>query len=622
MTLARRGTVVYPPPAIDFTVVVDPDGNEGDVRTIADAVALLPSQGGRIILREGTHNVSATITIDKPVQIEGPLLSETNTLADLQSTNAVIQVAAGIKAFTLTDRWTFTIQDVNILGTGAANETIITRPSGAAPSIYFRRCSIQDFEKVVEIIAGSPGPVTFEDCENITPNSTNPNCYLVDNQTGSGYEVRMLHSRVFNNGSGRWGFNGRLGSLIAHESTVSFIGGAGTSQGFNLFGYNSAFVAGATQVIVRGFDLWDCTLSGDDIQMEGLGITFEPSVMIGGNWGGGVSTGRLTIGSQTSGAVATARGNILLKGVNFIISSGLAPDGPLFIANDAQNITVEDCSFTQASGAAAFTEYIDIGTGCIDVRLAGNSLLTGFGSTWPADFILTASPVKVDRTYIPAAATSRLYGVTGAGQIIADNENTQTLNTSTALDDTHFTTLIDASGGTVTLTLPAANKYRHKLYRIKLISVVAAPYLTNTVIINASGGALIDGGSQYNRLKQQYDEVTLLSDGTNWNVVAERVSELVTSTPIRTETAALFVVANAGTLLADATAAPQTARLGSPASTFGNEYTIKKIDATANTVTVQPGTPGPLIDGAPNYVLTTQYQSITVKSDGSNWWII
>lgn len=53
----------------------------------------------------------------------------------------------------------------------------------------------------------------------------------------------------------------------------------------------------------------------------------------------------------------------------------------------------------------------------------------------------------------------------------------------------------------------------------------------------------------------------------------------------------------------------------------GHQFDIKKIDATANTVTVYPGA-GVTIDGATTYVLTVQYQSITIKSDGSNWFII
>jgi len=53
------------------------------------------------------------------------------------------------------------------------------------------------------------------------------------------------------------------------------------------------------------------------------------------------------------------------------------------------------------------------------------------------------------------------------------------------------------------------------------------------------------------------------------------------------------------------------------------QFHIKKIDSTANTVSIEPDDPGPeLIDGAVQAVISTQYDSITVVSDGSNWFII
>jgi len=52
-------------------------------------------------------------------------------------------------------------------------------------------------------------------------------------------------------------------------------------------------------------------------------------------------------------------------------------------------------------------------------------------------------------------------------------------------------------------------------------------------------------------------------------------------------------------------------------------FHIKKIDSSANTVSIEPDDPGPeLIDGAVSAIISTQYNSITVVSDGSNWFII
>jgi hypothetical protein len=78
--------------------------------------------------------------------------------------------------------------------------------------------------------------------------------------------------------------------------------------------------------------------------------------------------------------------------------------------------------------------------------------------------------------------------------------------------------------------------------------------------------------------------------------------------------------ANDGELvLYDATAGNSQVNL--PTNVNGITVNIKKTDASANTVTVDaPG--AETIDGGTTAVLTTQYESITVVGDGTNWFII
>ncbi len=57
---------------------------------------------------------------------------------------------------------------------------------------------------------------------------------------------------------------------------------------------------------------------------------------------------------------------------------------------------------------------------------------------------------------------------------------------------------------------------------------------------------------------------------------------------------------------------------------IGNEgrvYHVKKKDSSGNTVTVD-GNSSETIDGAITAVLTTQYESIKIINDGTEWWII
>lgn len=59
--------------------------------------------------------------------------------------------------------------------------------------------------------------------------------------------------------------------------------------------------------------------------------------------------------------------------------------------------------------------------------------------------------------------------------------------------------------------------------------------------------------------------------------------------------------------------------LPSVTTTIGRPYTIKKTDAV-NIVNIQP-IEGSTIDGNRTYQLTVQYESITIVSDGNQWYI-
>ena len=64
-----------------------------------------------------------------------------------------------------------------------------------------------------------------------------------------------------------------------------------------------------------------------------------------------------------------------------------------------------------------------------------------------------------------------------------------------------------------------------------------------------------------------------------------------------------------------------TIYLPAAASNTGVEFTIKKSDSNATSTTVDPNA-AETVDGVTNYVLTEQYESITVVCDGTEWWII
>jgi len=150
----------------------------------------------------------------------------------------------------------------------------------------------------------------------------------------------------------------------------------------------------------------------------------------------------------------------------------------------------------------------------------------------------------------------------------------------------------------------------------KYISIVGsngitiAPGVENVSIVNSS-------------------ELTITESNITYvnNVLVPEFSNLYA--PIDTTATNITLKPNAGTILVDCGAANKTITTPSNdqcffvdalGKTIGKIFTIKKIDASAFTVTIVPASG--TIDGAANVVLTTQYQSVTIQTDGTNWYII
>lgn len=87
----------------------------------------------------------------------------------------------------------------------------------------------------------------------------------------------------------------------------------------------------------------------------------------------------------------------------------------------------------------------------------------------------------------------------------------------------------------------------------------------------------------------------------------------------RTITASGNVAGSDVMILADATSAAITLSLPAAVASKGKRLIVKKIDASANAITIDPsGTE--TIDGAATVSLSAQYQSVTIVCDGSTWW--
>lgn len=144
------------------TIVVHPTAGVGDATTIADGIAMLPTGGGSILLREGTYSLSATVTMpDKSVTIRG---CGDSTIVSLG--------ANAIPAFTipngLTANRSFTFEDLIITGTSVANQKIWSiEDANSRGFLYATRVNSTDVQFPVHITTGAfstPIFVNLDDC--------------------------------------------------------------------------------------------------------------------------------------------------------------------------------------------------------------------------------------------------------------------------------------------------------------------------------------------------------------------------------------------------------------------------------------------------------------------------
>lgn len=80
----------------------------------------------------------------------------------------------------------------------------------------------------------------------------------------------------------------------------------------------------------------------------------------------------------------------------------------------------------------------------------------------------------------------------------------------------------DASGGNFTLTLPTAVGNTGKVFRIKRTDQT----LANKITIDGNGSETIDGALT-KLLKTQYEEFTIVSDGSNWQILSHTYPQVL-----------------------------------------------------------------------------------------------
>jgi hypothetical protein len=95
----------------------------------------------------------------------------------------------------------------------------------------------------------------------------------------------------------------------------------------------------------------------------------------------------------------------------------------------------------------------------------------------------------------------------------------------------------------------------------------------------------------------------------------------VNARAIRTVSINTTILLTDYTVLVDATSGNLIITLPTAVSASGYAFNIKKIDSSVNTVMLD-GNGVEVIDGTLTKIISNQYSSITVQSNGTGWYII
>lgn len=111
---------------------------------------------------------------------------------------------------------------------------------------------------------------------------------------------------------------------------------------------------------------------------------------------------------------------------------------------------------------------------------------------------------------------------------------------------------------------------------------------------------------------------------TELNAALAQLASLISSVgdlSVKTKTTAYTVLNSDGLVLADATSATFTLTLPTAVGITGRQIRLKKTDSSDNKVTID-GNSTETIDGALTFDLLVQNHSVSLVSDGANWFIV
>jgi trimeric autotransporter adhesin len=227
--------------------------------------------------------------------------------------------------------------------------------------------------------------------------------------------------------------------------------------------------------------------------------------------------------------------------VDGAVSSGQRPPSRMEFYTNLSNAAQTKQFSISSTGAAQFTSTLGItgvttATGGLNVGTAtvstaaefdGSKNLVSVTKTGSGNDVYSASPTLTGTISAASQTLSGTLGVTGVtsatgGLTLGASfvDKTTSLTSNTTLTSAHSTILASASGGSFTLTLPAASGNTGLTYTIYKTDVTAAATGGgNTVTIDGNGSETIGGAlTQVLASNTGNGVIRIICDGSNWQI--------------------------------------------------------------------------------------------------------
>lgn len=113
----------------------------------------------------------------------------------------------------------------------------------------------------------------------------------------------------------------------------------------------------------------------------------------------------------------------------------------------------------------------------------------------------------------------------------------------------------------------------------------------------------------------------LVGDQIGNTLTNKSLTDLENTFTVTTQSTNYAILTTDTTVLVNAASAPVTITLPTAVGVTGKKYNIKKLDSSANAVTINT-TASQTIDADTSVIINVQYTSMQVISDGSNWNVV